>query len=472
MVGRKEEIKILEDCSESNKPEFLALYGRRRVGKTYLIKEFFHETFSFYATGVQNGNTKEQLKAFRESLIKYGDEERSIPNDWFEAFSRLQKLLEKDDVRRDYRAGKRVIFLDELPWMDRARSDFKSALDYFWNAWGSAKKDVFLIVCGSATTWVIKNIINDTGGFYNRITKQIHLLPFSLNECEQFLLQNNIEFTRKQIVESYMVFGGIPYYLNYFDRRYSIEQNIDILFFRENSPFKYEFKTLFSSLFKNSEQYVSIVREIFSRKRGVTRQELLDSGKTVTGKELTGCLESLEQCGFIRKYRDFAQKKNGCRYQLIDPFCLFHLAFLESGKTDSWLNYINTPGYHSWSGLAFENVCLLHTKQIKHALGITGISSWEYSWNSRKSSPGVQIDLLIDRKDDVINICETKFTENEFEITAAYEKDLRRKVEVFREETGSEKSLQLTMISFSGIKHNAYKNVVVHDLTGEELFAR
>ena len=249
MVGRKEEIKILEDCSESNKPEFLALYGRRRVGKTYLIKEFFHETFSFYATGVQNGNTKEQLKAFRESLIKYGDEERSIPNDWFEAFSRLQKLLEKDDVRRDYRAGKRVIFLDELPWMDRARSDFKSALDYFWNAWGSAKKDVFLIVCGSATTWVIKNIINDTGGFYNRITKQIHLLPFSLNECEQFLLQNNIEFTRKQIVESYMVFGGIPYYLDYFDRRYSIEQNIDILFFRENSPFKYEFKTLFSSLF-------------------------------------------------------------------------------------------------------------------------------------------------------------------------------------------------------------------------------
>ena len=244
-----------------------------------------------------------------------------------------------------------------------------------------------------------------------------------------------------------------------------------MLFFRENSPLKYEFNQLFSSLFKNAERYISIIREIYGRRSGVTRQEIINSGNTVSGKELTACLEDLEQCGFIRKYRNFSQKINGCHYQLIDPFCLFHLAFLEKDTVGSWIEFVNTPAYHNWCGLAFENVCLLHTDQIKKALGISGVFTQEFSWRSKNRSPGAQVDLLIDRKDDVINVCEIKYTQDEYSISASYEKELIQKLEVLRKESKTKKSLFLTMISFGGIKNNAHKNVVTCELTGEDLFS-
>lgn len=470
MVGRKEEIGILEDLLNSKKPEFLALYGRRRIGKTYLIKEFFNDSFSFYATGVQNCNTKQQLRVFKESLEKYGDRKKTIPKDWFEAFSRLEKLLSDDNVKREYRSGKRIVFLDELPWMDTARSDFKSAFDYFWNSWGSSQKDLLLIICGSATSWIINNIVKDTGGFYNRLTRQIRLMPFTLSECEEFLEDNGLKYTRKQVVESYMIFGGVPYYLNYLKPQHSLAQNVDMIFFNENSPLKYEFAQMFNALFRNSDNYLAIVRELAGKQYGMTRTELIDSGNVNDGKTLTRCLEDLEQCGFIRRYHNFSSKKNGDHYQLIDPMCLFYLTFIDKGTIGSWMDHIKTPAYYSWCGLAFEKVCLLHTKQIKQKLGISGVSSNESAWESKKTKPGAQIDLLIDRKDDVINVCEIKYSQEPFSIDAEYEKKLIHKVEALRTETGTKKALWLTMITFSGLLDNQYKNCVVSELAGDDLF--
>ncbi|SES43288.1 hypothetical protein SAMN04487884_1537 [Butyrivibrio fibrisolvens] len=470
MIGREKEKNVLEDCLNSNRPEFLALYGRRRVGKTYLIKEFFDNTFSFYSTGVYKCNTKQQLRVFKEALTKYGDATETIPKDWFEAFSRLERLLEQDTVKREYRSGKRIVFLDELPWMDTARSNFKSALDYFWNSWGSSQKDLVLIVCGSATSWIIKNIVEDNGGFYNRLTQKMHLMPFSLNECEQLLISNGLKLSRKQIVESYMILGGIPYYLNYLKPGLSLSQNIDKLFFGEDGPLRYEFNQLFSSLFKNSDQYVAIIKELSKNKSGLTRSELIDSKHVVEGKELTRCLDDLCQCGFIRAYTDFTRKTNGKYYQLIDPLTLFHLSFLEQKRIDSWMEFVGTPAYYTWCGLAFERVCLLHINQIKKALEIAGVSSNTFAWRSKKSKPGAQIDLLIDRKDDVINLCEIKYSVEEFEIDSNYEKELIHKAECFRHETATKKALWTTMITYAGLKKTTIKDIVACELTGNDLF--
>ncbi|MBR0163326.1 MAG: ATP-binding protein [Lachnospiraceae bacterium] len=470
MIGRKEEISVLEDCLRSKRPEFLIVYGRRRVGKTYLVREYFNHRFSFYATGISGQNTKKQIKVFHEALSEYGDTSEKPPADWIEAFSRLRKVLEKKDVIREQQSGKRVIFLDELPWMDTARSDFKSALDYFWNSYGSAQKDLLLIACGSATSWIIDNIVRDTGGFYHRITRQIHLQPFSLGECMQLLEANGMQMSHRQIIESYMVFGGVPYYLNYLKPSLSLAQNIDVLFFGENSPLKYEFDHLFSSLYKNAGRYTDIIRALHKKRGGLTRQQLAGIRGIVQGKELTKCLKELEQCGFVRKYNDFTTPKNGCHFQLTDALSLFHLSFLEHQKAESWLEYIHTPGYYAWCGLAFERVCLQHTRQIKSALGIAGISSHEYAWKSKKASPGAQVDLLIDRKDDVINLCEIKYTAEVFQIDVSYHRELVHKTETFREETRTKKAILLTMISCEGIRQNKYSNIVVKELTGNDLF--
>ena len=472
MIGRKHEIKILEDCLNSSRPEFLAIYGRRRVGKTFLIKEFFDDSFSFYATGVNGLTLRKQLKVFNESLIKYGCGQKTIPGDWFEAFARLEELLKSDNVQREYRTGKRIVFIDEMPWMDSLRSDFKSALDYFWNSWGSSQKDLVLIVCGSATSWIINNIISDTGGFYNRITQQIHLMPFSLNECRQLLQANGMQMSEKQIIESYMIFGGIPYYLNYLKPYMSLAQNVEMLFFKDNSPLRNEFYQLFASLFRKSDSHIRIVRALSEHRSGMLRKELLETGAVKEGKELTRCLNELEQCGFIRRYKGWKKDKSGYYFQLVDSLSLFHLNFIETGKVASWIEFIGTPGYYAWGGFAFERVCLLHTDQIKNALGIRGISSQEYAWSSKASRGGAQIDLLIDRKDDVINICEIKFSDEKFYIDEKYSDELIHKREIFRRETGTSKALMLTMITVNGVVNNEYKNIISNEVTADDLFAQ
>ncbi|MBQ8665674.1 MAG: ATP-binding protein [Lachnospiraceae bacterium] len=470
IIGRKREQQILSDCLESARPEFLVVYGRRRVGKTYMVREFFGGRFSFYATGVANKKTKEQLAVFGDWLMQYGCEDRKSPQNWREAFWRLRDVLERDNVYREPTSGKRIIFLDELPWMDTARSDFKSALDLFWNGYASAKEDIVLIVCGSATSWVINNLISDTGGFYNRITRKIHLLPFTLKECEELLELNGFSMDHRQIIELYMIFGGIPYYLNYLDKRISIPQNIDTLILDERGPLHEEYSMLFHSLFKNSKKHILIVEAIAEKHSGITRVELSAYKDVGDGEPLTKALSELEQCGFIRRYRNFTKEKSGYYFQLVDPFILFYIRFVKEAGIRSWLSYKDRGGYYAWRGLSFEIVCLNHIDRIKEALGIAGVETAEYAWRSEEKKDGAQIDLLIDRRDDVINVCEMKFSDSEYVIDAGYYEKLRHKTELFAKETNTRKTLITTMISVEGLKKNEYSNVIYVELTGEDLF--
>lgn len=471
IIGRRKEQDLLQTCLESKRPEFLAIYGRRRTGKTYLVKEFFHNQFSFYATGVANASTKEQLEVFGDTLRRFGSKEKARPKSWVEAFSRMRDILETPNIKRDAVTSKRVVFLDELPWMDTARSDLKTGLDYFWNSWGSSQPDLLLIVCGSASSWIIENVLNDNGGLYNRVTRQMQLLPFTLHECEELCIFNGLNMGRKQIMESYMVFGGIPYYFNMLDSRLSLPQNIDNLLINENGELHYEYDRLFKSLFKRSELHRSVIDVLSNRRYGYTRTEIIDALGINSGNKLTTVLSELEQCGFIRKYKLSASSKQGFIYQITDPFVLFHHHFLRNMKIGSWLKYINTPGYYAWCGNTFELICLNHVAQIKSALGISGVETCEYTWRSKKAVPGVQIDLIIDRTDGVINLCEMKYSSAEFIIDSAYEKELLYKVEVFREETLTEKSVHITLVTENGLKKNEHSGTVLNTITVAELFA-
>jgi len=469
IVGREKEQDILNICLDSKRPEFIVVYGRRRVGKTYLIKEYFNNRFAFYSTGVTEYKMKEQLRSFNDSLKSYGYKDRKLPEDWFEAFSRLRSLLEVPEVQRDSVSGKRVVFLDEVPWMDTARSGFKSALDYFWNSWASTQPDILLIVCGSATSWIVDNIFRSKRGFYNRVTRRIQLKPFSLYETDKLLKLNGIEMSVSQLIEAYMIFGGIPFYLCLLDRRMSLAQNVEELLFKEGGELYYEYEYLYASLFKNPEKYRAVIENIARKKCGVLRKELSADKRIGDGEPLTKVLKQLEECAFIRKYKNYGKDKQSFLFQLVDPFTLFCLEFIADRKVNSWISFTGSPSYHAWRGYAFEILCFNHVKQIKAKLGITGVESAEYSWVGEADGKKVQIDMLIDRKDDMINVCEIKNTENEFIISEEEERKLRQRLETFRVATGTQKALNLTLISANGLKINAYSGMIQNLITEKDL---
>ena len=470
MIGREKEQDYLNQCLESGRPEFLVVYGRRRVGKTYLVREFFHEYFAFYATGVTGEKTSEQLRVFHESLRRYGSTVKSRPADWFEAFGRLRDLLSGENVPREPKSGKKIVFLDELPWMDTPRSSFKSAFEYFWNSYGSAQDDLLLIACGSATSWIIRHLLNDTGGFYNRVTRQIHLQPFTLAECEQMLSANGFLFPRSQILECYMVFGGIPHYLNCLDKRLSLAQNIDTLLLHPQGQLHHEYDRLLDSLFRHAQKHRAVIEALTARRRGLLRTELAADKKIGDGEPLTTVLAELEQCGFIRKYHDFYKKKNGSFFQLTDPFMLFHLYFRGGREVSGWGQFMDTSAYYAWRGNAFETVCFNHIPQIKAALGISGIISQTYAWRSKAKEGGVQIDLLIDRRDDVIDLCEAKFSNGVYEISKEEYEKLQHRRTVFQKETGTGKAVHIVLISATGVKRGMYTDIAQVILDGDALF--
>ena len=471
IIGRNREKDVLSKCLASKRPEFVVVYGRRRVGKTFLVKEYFNGQFSFYATGLSDEKTKGQLKAFHASLQLYGCTEKKAPGDWFEAFARLRALLEKKDVYRDPVSRRRVVFLDELPWMDTARSDFRSALEYFWNSWASSQEDLLLIVCGSATSWIIRHMLKERKGFHNRVTGRIRLLPFTLKECRELLEYNDIVMTTAQIIECYMVFGGIPYYLNLMDSRLSLAQNIEELMFKPYGDLKDEYTELFYSLFKKPEKHMAIIKALSETKNGNTRQELSEVGAIGGGAVLTENLQELEQCGFIRKYTNYVKPSNGAYFRLVDPFVLFCLRFLVSHKQSSWMEYIHSPSYNAWRGNAFEICCVNHVPEIKAALGIAGVDTMEYAWRSKTSSQGAQIDFLIDRKDGVINLCEMKYTDDAFAVDKTEHEKLVNRLSAFQKETQPRKAIHMTLVSANGLLNGKYSSVFQNVITGEQLFS-
>lgn len=478
LIGREQEIEALNKYYNSGRSEFIAVYGRRRVGKTFLIRRSVDDQFAFFMTGVHGASKTDQLLNFSIALQKYSKAPTiCLHRNWLLAFHALATYLET------LPEGNKYVFIDELPWMDTPRSGFIAALENFWNSWAVLRNDIKLIVCGSATSWMINNLIHNRGGLHNRLTHHIQVNPFTLHECEAYFAAYNFGYSRKQIAECYMVMGGIPYYMSMLDRSISLAQNIDQMFFADNAELANEFDDLYRALFRKSATHVAVVTALATKGIGMTRQELVSATDVTDNGLFSTILEELQQCGFIRAYEPFTngratatqRQSRDTLFQLIDFYTLFYFKFVRNNRYRDphfWSTSLNSAVHNAWAGLSFEMLCLSHVETIKQALGISGVQTLVCSWRSaEKSGNGAQIDLLIDRKDETVNLCEIKFCNDEYAIDNDYEQRLRRKVNTFMAETKTNKSVILTMITTFGIKENKYSDMVQKRIVLNDLFA-
>ena len=480
IIGRESEKSRLEKYINSNKSEFVAVYGRRRVGKTFLVREMFDGKFTFRVTGKEKATTREQLENFYYALSNYTSQ-ATLPTTWTEAFRQLSKYIEGEGGE-----GAKILFIDELPWFDTRGSDFVSALEHFWNDWAAYRKDIKLIICGSATTWMLDKVINSRGGLHNRVTHKMQLSPFTLRETELYFQAHDFTYERQEILECYMAVGGVAYYLSLFENDKSVAQNIESLCFQRGGELVDEFQRLFSSLFKKAENHIAVITALNKKGMGMTRQEIIDAARQTNNGNLTTLLRELEECEFIRSYTPFGKTKKDKLYQLTDPFTLFYFRFMTTGSNflkGYWQKMQATLEYDSWCGYAFEIVCLNHLEQIVHALGIDGTINTPCSWSYRPPKDlmkdedgdddlkhGAQIDLLIDRSDKTITICEMKYSQNEYEITKSYDALLARRLRIFKKVTKSRKTLATTFVTPNGLVSNIYSRRIPRTVVAGDLF--
>lgn len=462
LIGRSAECRELKRLKESESPEFVAVYGRRRVGKTYLVKEFFNYSFTFYTSGLARGSKSDQLKNFWQSMKEYGlPSAVACPKDWFEAFDDLKMVITSSKDKR------KVVFIDELPWLDTQKSKFVTALDRFWNTWASEHPEILLIVCGSAASWMVKNIIKNKGGLHNRITSKIKLLPFTLEETNEFLNSKKIRWNKKLVAETYMILGGIPYYLSLLDKNRSLYQNVDDFFFRSGSKLEGEFDNLYSSLFKKSTEYVKIVELLSKRKSGYVRNEIVTGLRCKDGGSLSRKLEELEHCGFIRKYRSLGESTN--TYQLVDFFSLFYLQFVKKQSlldNFTWTSMIGTHPYSTWRGLAFEKLCFSQADKIRAALGISGVITQTFPYYDET----MQLDMVIVRKDTAISLCEMKWSEGAYAITTTDKRKIEDRKAALTQ-LYKNKTIYVVFVTSSGLVENDYTRDNVNNiLTLEDLY--
>lgn len=470
LIGRDLEKKQLVEYVNSDRPEFVAVYGRRRVGKTFLVNKMLGGKMTFSMTGVLDGSKDEQMEAFIDAMKEYSGELIEKPKTWMEAFRILKTFLKKK-VKLKQRC---VVFLDELPSMDTQRSGFVRALGYFWNSWASLQDNLTLIVCGSATSWMIRHIVDDKGGLHDRITHEMHLRPFTLYETELYLKSRGFLWDRLSVMQTYMILGGIPYYLGLLQKNESLAKNMDHLFFSEDEKLRREYKRLYSTLFKSPDSYMAIVSALSKVKCGMTRDEL----RKALGKESSGSLskklEDLSNCDIIRKYvvRKKDIKRNCAIYQLTDFYSLFYLTFIPKAEieTNYWSNHIGTPEVNTWLGLSFERLCLSHIPQIKKALHIDYVATKFYSWRSKREGANAQIDLILERADRVINVFEIKYSESEYTLDKTENEKLRKRINVFRAETGTKEALWPTLITTYGLTNGVHSSTFVATLTMDDLF--
>lgn len=478
IIGREKEIATLQGLLGSDESQFVAVYGRRRVGKTFLIREAYNYDFVFQHTGTYGATRKQQLSDFRESLYNAGMGKCTMPKTWSDAFHLLWDFLKAMPVD----GKKKVIFIDELPWMDTPKSNFVRSLDHFWNAWATTRKDIILVICGSATSWIIDNVIMNYGGLHNRLTCKVHLQPFCLRECKQYCESKNLGYKDRQILEAYMALGGIPYYWSFLKKGQSVAQNFDRMFFQMGGELSQEFDALYASLFKKPRRHIAIITALAKKKSGLLREEVLKTSKLTDNTDFSKALQELEQCGFIRKYTAIGKKNKEAIYQLIDNYTLFYFDFIRenvNGDEHFWTSQAGTSIHAGWTGRAFERVCMQHVNQIKEALGFSAVVSSVHSWSYKGEKDhvsgktihkGAQIDLLIDRKDDTINLCEMKYTNAEYTITEDEDEKIRNRKEAFVRETETKKTVLLTMITSFGLTPGGYSNDIHCQLTMEDLF--
>jgi uncharacterized protein len=465
LVGRVRERRILAAAMASPEAELIAVYGRRRVGKTFLIRRHFEDVLYFELTGMYGGAFRIQLQHFADALGKAtGAAVRAgaPPASWSEAFGMLASAIERSPRRK----RKRVVFIDELPWLASQRSGFLPAFEHFWNSWGSRRSDLVVVVCGSAASWMVKHLLHARGGLHNRVTRHLRLEPFSLAETRTFLEARRVAIDDYQILELYMALGGIPHYLKEIERGESAAQCIDRVCFSRTGLLGREFSHVYASLFDDPERHELVVRSLAKRRDGLTRNELLGATGMPSGGGMTEVLEELEASGFIMRTPQFGRGKKDAVYRLADEHSLFHLQWIEKhrGRSEgAWLRIRGSPAWRAWSGYSFEGVCLKHADRLREALGIGGVQTEESTWRHRPgdAEDGAQIDLVIDRKDSSINLCEMKFSEAEFAIDKAYARSLANKRETFRRSTGTRKSLFTTLVTTHGLAPTRHRDVAV-----------
>lgn len=476
IFARKRELETLKKIYSSQQAEFLAVYGRRRIGKTFLIRNFFKEKGHYFElTGIKNGSLKHQLQSFKIEFSRVFDERFGAVSDWFEAFNELRIAIEKIPSN-----DRIILFFDELPWLATPRSGFLQALDHFWNRYMSDDPRIILIVCGSAASWMIKKIVRNKGGLHGRLTSQIRLLPFDLGETEEFLRYRGIELNRKQLIDIYMAIGGVAKYLTLIEKGQSSLQVVSKLCF--SGPLFREFEELYSSLFEHHTRHINVVKALAVHSSGLSKTEICKAAGLSSGGGMNIILDELEASGFISPMCSFGKKKKEIRYRLVDEYSLFYLRWVSQAKSldlsgvdeGYWLKIANTPAGRAWAGYAFEDLCMKHIQKIKAALGIAGVSTSESEWIYRpgkeKEERGTQIDLLIDRADNCINLCEIKYANDEFVIDKDYAKELRVKKSIFIEKSESKKSVFLTLITTFGVMKNSVADMIDVELTIDDLF--
>lgn len=473
LIGREYEIEKLNKMLIPGQPDFLAVYGRRRVGKTFLIRQHLKDNIVFDFTGTKAGTTEQQLINFYEEYLKRIriKKPKQPPSSWQEAFSWLATYLAKLPVKKQ----KQVVFIDEMPWADNPKSGFISALEFFWNRHVSNMDNILLIACGSATSWIKKKLINARGGLHNRVTQRIKLMPFNLHETALFIDALGAKLTPYQVIELYMVMGGIPFYLKEITKGKSATQMIDDICFSQNGLLQGEYLQLYHSLFKNAANHIRIIETLASKPVGITRQDI--AAKTrISEASLSRALEELVDCDFVSFYEPLINRKKEAIYKLTDLYSLFYLKFIKANKgggKGTWQLLSNKSSFTAWSGYAFENICMMHISQIKKALGISGIYSTTNSWLFKGNDvlPGAQVDMIIDRADQTINLCEAKFTKENFAITKSYAAQLRMKKSVFGQATQTKKTIFTTLLTtFPAIQNQHYLGEIDNEITMDQLF--
>ncbi len=480
IIGRNKELKILNEALSSTSAEFIAIYGRRRIGKTYLIKQFFsRQNGIFFELTGNDENLKSQLKNFSESISKafYKGIEIAVQASWMDALRQLSAAIENTPK------NKRItIFFDEIPWLATRKSGFLKALEYYWNTQWSNRKKLVLVVSGSAASWMLEKIVYAKGGLHNRITINIPLLPFSLGETYAYLNYRNNQFNEQQALQIYMAMGGVPHYLRNIKKHHSVSQNINSLCFQKGGLLFDEFNKLFHSLYEEPDVYIKMVRAISKKRGGISREELLDSvGEISDGGTLNIKLQSLEEAGFISTFLPLGHSRRGVHYRLIDEYTIFYLYWIEeykkktrpSSKDLHWTSVMRSPAWHAWAGYAFEAICLKHVDKIKEALAIDTIATYcgDWRYTPEKGGSGAQIDLLFDRADDCVTLCEIKHTDKEFVITKDYARELENKKAIYKERTRTKKQITWCLIASNGVAKNAYyRNLISHVVTLKDLF--
>lgn len=470
IVARHQEIEMLERKFRSTQSEFVIVYGRRRIGKTFLVNNVFSDRFTFTYVGARKQKSEKQLQRFAAQLKLFsGSAYAPALGSWEDAFNELRILID-----RKPRNERKVIFFDEMPWIDTARSSFVEALEYFWNAWAAQRDDILFIACGSATSWMVNKLVKNKGGLHNRITEQIYLRPFRLGECEEYLKEHGCIWDRYTILQCYMAMGGVPFYMSLLNSGQSLAQNMDRLFFSKNAPMREEYEELFNALFSQADKYIAVMNALSNSKEGLLRAEIIEKTK-LSGGGLTKVLENLERCDFIESYARFKSSVRNTLYRICDPYTLFYFKFLHHKNTKDehwWTNNMHSHSVESWQGFSFETICMIHLEQIKQKLGISGIATTASCWRKigNSDSKGAQIDLVIERADRVVNLCEMKFSEGPYVITKDYEEKLRNKIAIFREDSKTRKSLVLTMVSSYGILQGLHSGVVQNEVVMDDLF--